>query len=210
MSSRILSICSFDMNGYGADDICSPRIGMISLRITSCSPSADIWPALASSLRKAAMLFWPRYRGSLGSSSSFGMSVRLLSDWLGKMACHNKTRQGKETYQWFEAIHHLSCCYLHCHYQYLDFYFSSFPPLNLGCRFRHFSHSALDYKSIALHDLFSHNFHMVACYRISLCVGDRANMLCLFYFSSSSLRTVLEKVTQLRRPISLDEIDDAG
>jgi hypothetical protein len=57
MSCRILSICSLDMKGYGADDICNPNIGMISFLMTSCSPSAEASPALLSSLRKAAILF---------------------------------------------------------------------------------------------------------------------------------------------------------
>ena len=70
MSCRILSICSLDMKGYGADDICNPSIGMISFLITSCSPSAEGSPAWVSSLKNAAILFWPRYLDSLGSSSS--------------------------------------------------------------------------------------------------------------------------------------------
>lgn len=70
ISRRILSMCSLDMNGYGAEDICNPSMGMMSFRITSCSPSTAGSPALVSSLKNAAMLFWPRYRDSLGSSSS--------------------------------------------------------------------------------------------------------------------------------------------
>ena len=57
MSCRILSMCSLDMKGYGADDICSPNIGMISFLMTSCSPSAVGSPPCVSSLRKAAILF---------------------------------------------------------------------------------------------------------------------------------------------------------
>jgi hypothetical protein len=71
ISCRILSIWSFDIKGYEAEDTCSPSIGIISLRITSCSPSAEGWAAVVSSLRKAAILFCPRYLDSLGSSSSW-------------------------------------------------------------------------------------------------------------------------------------------
>jgi hypothetical protein len=59
-----------DMKGNGADEICNPSMGMISFRITSCSPSPEGSPALVSSLRKAAILFWPKYRDSFESSSS--------------------------------------------------------------------------------------------------------------------------------------------
>ena len=75
ISCRILSMCSFDMKGYDAEDICSPSMGMISLRITSCSPTAEGWAAVVSSLRKAAMLFCPKYLDSLGSSSSGSWSA---------------------------------------------------------------------------------------------------------------------------------------
>jgi hypothetical protein len=70
MSCRILSMWSFDMKGYDADDTCNPSIGMMSFRITSCSPSAEGCAAIVSSLRKAAILFCPKYLDSLGSSSS--------------------------------------------------------------------------------------------------------------------------------------------
>lgn len=70
MSRRMRSICSLDMKGYGADEICNPKMGIISFRITSCSPSTAGSPALVSSLKNAAILFCPRYRDSLGSSSS--------------------------------------------------------------------------------------------------------------------------------------------
>lgn len=75
ISSRILSMCSFDINGYGAVEICNPSIGIMSCLITSCSLVPVAWPALVSSLKKAAILFWPRYRDSLGSSSSKVASV---------------------------------------------------------------------------------------------------------------------------------------
>jgi hypothetical protein len=58
------------MKGYDADDTWSPSMGMISLRITSCSPSAEGCTAVVSSLRNAAILFCPRYLDSLVSSSS--------------------------------------------------------------------------------------------------------------------------------------------
>lgn len=35
ISSRILSMSSCDIKGYGAVDICSPKIGIISFRIPS-------------------------------------------------------------------------------------------------------------------------------------------------------------------------------
>ena len=73
-------MCSLDMKGYGADDICKPSIGIISFRMTSCSPSADGSPTLASSLRKAAMEFCPKYRDSVESSSSTEKLVETL--WL--------------------------------------------------------------------------------------------------------------------------------
>lgn len=78
ISCLILSICSLDMNGYGAADICKPSIGIISFRITSCSPSRGDEPICASSLKKAAIEFCPRYRDSFGSSSSV---VILISDF---------------------------------------------------------------------------------------------------------------------------------
>ena len=73
-SPRILSICSFDMKGYGADDICKPNNGMRSFLITSCSPSTKGSPACVSSLRNAAILFWPRYLLETGSLSSESFS----------------------------------------------------------------------------------------------------------------------------------------
>jgi len=70
ISCRMIPMCSVDMNGYGAEEIWSPRMGIISLRITSWSPASDGSPALVSSRRKAAILFCPKYRDSVVSSSS--------------------------------------------------------------------------------------------------------------------------------------------
>jgi hypothetical protein len=60
-------------------------MGIISFLMTSWSPSTE-GAAPVSSLRKAAMLFCPRYRDSFGSSSSgktLAFTLSLVRDLLG-------------------------------------------------------------------------------------------------------------------------------